>query len=120
MQGTLYEKYPLPSKIFAILEESIKSEDVNIAVLSKLDPIIKQTQEIIEGMLKMEVPSEFIITHLDILNIFQKIAPNKPERTICVVMTLGSTNPVPTVVATLTPKKTNAIKLKNAAHNMAQ
>ncbi len=35
-------------------------------------------------------------------------------------ITLGSTNPVPMVLATCNSKTKNATKLKNAAHNTAQ
>jgi hypothetical protein len=50
----------------------------------------------------------------------QAIAPTSPEKITYVVTEPGSTTPFPIVVATCSPKKRNAIKLKNAAQRTAR
>src|SRR2546425_11955034 len=50
---------------------------------------------------------------------FQTMAPRSPARITHWSTTLVSTTPLPTVVATWTPKPNAATKLKNAAHTTA-
>ena len=50
---------------------------------------------------------------------FQPRAPSRAARTTHCVTTWGSTTPLPTVVATFTPKIKAAAKLKNAAQKTA-
>ena len=47
------------------------------------------------------------------------IAAANPEKTTLLVTAEGSMMPLPTVLATLTPKPKAAAKLKNAAHSTA-
>ena len=50
---------------------------------------------------------------------FQAMAPSSPARITQWSTTAGSTTPLPTVVATFTPKPKAAAKLKKAAHTTA-
>lgn len=75
--AVLYNKYPINIKILTVLEESLTTEgDINVTTLNKLDPINKQVQEIITGLLKIKVPSTLAILHINLLNTFQAISEN--------------------------------------------
>ena len=50
--------------------------NTNPAVLSELDPIIKQTNDFLAGMLKITVPQPLVSAHLDILNALEGISEN--------------------------------------------
>lgn len=72
---TLQKKYPLKESIITVIAESIKSgtEDIDMKVLNKLDPTIKQMNGIISEMLILNVPPELAVLHLNAINSFQKM-----------------------------------------------
>ena len=73
----LYKKYQIKGSALGVLKESIVDENnINVNVLSKLDPIIKQTSMIINGTAKMEVPRELALLHLDLINVLQRLTEN--------------------------------------------
>lgn len=73
--AVLYKKYPINEKIINILKESLtENSEIDSSILSKLDPIIKQIEEVIAGMIKISVPSKIAVLHLDLINVFEKIA----------------------------------------------
>ncbi len=75
--GALFKKYTVTVSVSDILSESITSDgNINVSVLNKLDPVIKDISEIINGMKIMKVPPSFVYLHLDTLNGFEKVMEN--------------------------------------------
>ena len=73
----LYKKYPMNEKVVSIFKESlVGSEEINVSILAKLDPIIRQLKEIINGMISINVPSKLSVFHLDLINAFEVVAEN--------------------------------------------
>ncbi len=63
--------------VFTILQKFTADENnVDPSVLNKLDPIIKNTQGYINGMLKMSVPPSLASAHLNVVNGFERIVEN--------------------------------------------
>ncbi len=73
----LINKYPIDEKIVKVLQDSLNQDgDVDINKLDKLDPINKQIQEIITGLLKVKTPSKLALLHLNLINTFQNVSEN--------------------------------------------
>lgn len=74
----IHKKYPYPNyTVLDVLDKFIIDENnVDEGVLVQLDPIIKQTNNIINEMAKMNVPASLAIAHLEFLNEFQKFSEN--------------------------------------------
>ena len=51
-------------------------ENLDIEALSELDPITENMRKIIDGMAKMEVPSELAKLHLDFINTLERLIEN--------------------------------------------
>ena len=76
--NNLYKKYPMNGNVIDILNK-LNTPDNNIdnaSTLSELDPFIKQTKGIIDGMVKMAVPKELASLHLDVINGLEKLTEN--------------------------------------------
>ncbi|HEY4503450.1 MAG TPA: hypothetical protein VJC14_03410 [Candidatus Paceibacterota bacterium] len=74
---TVYSKYVIVSSPIDILQESLtEDEDLDGSVLEKLDPIIKQTQGIINGMIAIEVPQNLAPFHLALINALANLNEN--------------------------------------------
>ena len=72
-----FKKHTINVSIPDILAESMTNDgDIDVAVLDKLDPIIKHIKGIVNEMMVMKVPSSISVLHLDALNRFQKLAEN--------------------------------------------
>lgn len=75
--GNLYKKYPIQGRVLDILEEFVNSGDQpDASILSELDPIIKQTNNFMGGMLKIEVPQSLVVSHLGTLNALERLVEN--------------------------------------------
>jgi hypothetical protein len=73
----IYKNYKVNYTVMDILQKfSADTNNIDSTVLSKLDPIIGQTQSIINGMAKMTVPQSLAVLHLNALNDFEKVAEN--------------------------------------------
>lgn len=73
----IYAKYKVTYSVTDVLQQfSADENNVDTSVLNKLDPIITQTQSVIDGMIKMIVPQYFAFLHLNILNSFEKVLEN--------------------------------------------
>lgn len=74
----IYKKYPFPKDtVIDIIDEFVIDEEtVDESVLAKLDPIIKQYNNIIAEMVKMNVPEDVALLHLATLNSLQKLSEN--------------------------------------------
>lgn len=74
----IFNKYPYSNrKVLDVLDKfMIDENNVDESVLMELDPIVKQTNNIIEAMAKMKVPESLAFLHLDFLNELQKFSKN--------------------------------------------
>lgn len=73
----IYTKYPIKYTVLDVLQKFIIDENtVDESVLVELDPIIKQTNNIINEMAKMNVPSSLALLHLETLNNLEKVSEN--------------------------------------------
>lgn len=74
---SIFIKYQAKESVAEILEEFIgDGESENVAALARLDPIIKQTNTIISGMLAVKTPQALAQEHLDIVNALEKLSEN--------------------------------------------
>lgn len=73
----IYTKYPTKDTVANVLIEFVgDGTNVNVSALKKLDPIIKQTQSIIDARVKMEVPDQLAQAHLNVINAMEKLVEN--------------------------------------------
>lgn len=73
----IYTKYPIKYTVLDTLDKFIIDEDnVDENALLELDPIIKQTNNIINETAKMNVPPSLASLHLNVLNAMQKVSEN--------------------------------------------
>ncbi len=71
------QKYKANYTVFDILQKfAIDENNVDVAVLSELDPIIENLNKTIIDMAKMSVPQSLSILHLAVINTLEKIAEN--------------------------------------------
>lgn len=75
--GNVYKKYPLKGNVPAIMQKFVESGDEpDVKILSELDPILNQTQNLIEGMMKVEVPEDLSGAHLNLMNSLERVVEN--------------------------------------------
>lgn len=73
----IYQKYPIKKGVIAILQEfSADENDVDISILSELDPVIEQMTQILDAIVKTNVPQTLSALHLDLTNGFQRLLEN--------------------------------------------
>ena len=74
---SIQNKYPDKGNVIDVLQKFIVDENnVDASVLAELDPIIDQTQNIINAMLKTNVPSSLAQLHLDFINAGERLMEN--------------------------------------------
>ncbi|MFA5792010.1 MAG: hypothetical protein WC884_03165 [Candidatus Paceibacterota bacterium] len=74
---SIFKKYPAKESAVNVLQKFAPDEDtVDSSVLSELDPIIKQTQNIINELTKINVPESLALSHLDFINGMERLAEN--------------------------------------------
>ncbi|MBY0376774.1 thrombospondin type 3 repeat-containing protein [Patescibacteria group bacterium] len=70
-------KYPINGNTMDILQEFIgDGENVNPDALKKLDPIIKQTQQFIYGLVNIKTPPSLATLHLGTINALEQLTEN--------------------------------------------
>lgn len=75
--GALYKKYTTKDNVTEILKEFVNDgEEVNMEALVKLNPIIKQSEEVIKGMLTITTPPKISQAHLDLINALERSIEN--------------------------------------------
>lgn len=74
----IYKKYPgVDYTILDVLQKfMIDENNVDVGVLVKLDPIIKQTNNIISAMIKTSVPESISVLHLNFINAQERLVEN--------------------------------------------
>lgn len=74
---TVYQKNPLKGDVISILQEfNASGENPDVTILSKLDPLIKQTSALIGGMAAMTVPPSLAPLHLNLMNTLEQTIEN--------------------------------------------
>jgi len=73
--NNIYLKQRVKKGVPTILQE-FTADETNVAKLAELDPIIKQTNQIISESLKMPVPQSLSILHLNLINDSQRLLEN--------------------------------------------
>ena len=75
--NNIQAKYPIKESVTSILQKFAADENnVDTSVLVKLDEAITQTQNIINGILKVNVPQSLVSLHLDLLNAGERTLEN--------------------------------------------
>ncbi len=106
-------KYPIHNNVQGILQKFIVDDNnVDISVLSQLDPIIDQTNKIIAAMVKMSVPKSISAPHLDMVNALERLVENTSD------MKLYGTDPVLSMTA-ISQYDENTAALNSAISNLS-
>lgn len=80
LDNNLKKKYPTKGAVADILKRFIVDQNnIDITVLPELDPFIKQAEEGVNGMLKINVPSDLAQVHLDIINATERLMENESD-----------------------------------------
>lgn len=75
--NSIQAKYPIKESVTSILQKFVADENnPDTKVLIKLDGAINQTQNIINGILKVSVPQSLAPLHLDLLNAGERLMEN--------------------------------------------
>lgn len=76
--NNIYTKHPVTNyTILDVLQKfSADENDVDENALLKLDPIIAQTNKVIEEMLKISAPQSISVLHLNVINGLEKLSEN--------------------------------------------
>lgn len=74
------KKYPVSGSVMDVLKKFIINEtDVDVSALKELDPIITQTNKIIDALIKMEVPQSLSGSHLNVINAIEVLVENTSD-----------------------------------------
>jgi hypothetical protein len=75
--NSIYKKNRVSGNVPDILKKFIADgNNVDVGALTELDPIIKETQNMLDGIVKINVPSDFAQIHLDVINGLERLAEN--------------------------------------------
>ncbi|TSC77986.1 MAG: Uncharacterized protein G01um101424_120 [Parcubacteria group bacterium Gr01-1014_24] len=73
----IHDKYQTERTVIDVLQEFIADENnINAGVLLELDPIVEQTQNVINELVKMSVPQSLSVLHLDMINAMERLVEN--------------------------------------------
>ncbi len=111
----IYKKNPAVSyTILDVLQKFIIDENsVDASALVKLEPIIKQTNNIITAMLKINAPQSIATLHLSVINSFQRLVENISDIKLYdsdAIMALGG----------ISKYQENATRLETDLNNLAK
>lgn len=111
--NNVYLKNPIKGSAMAVLQKFIIDENnVDSSVLTELTPIIKQTQAIIDGAARIEVPQSLAPLHLEFLNSMERVVENLRDITLYdkdVIVALGG----------IIQYEKNSVYLETAVKNLA-
>ena len=75
--NAVYEKNKMKGTAIDVLQEFINDgQNENVEALKKLDPIIKQTNMIVSGMVAISTPKILAQAHLDMINAIERLIEN--------------------------------------------
>ena len=74
-------KYPeMKYAVLDVLQEfMVDEENIDLGVLPKLDPIILQTNKVIDAMVQMDTPQSIAPLHLNIVNSLERLSENMSD-----------------------------------------
>ena len=105
-------KYPVKYNVIDVLQKFIIDENnVDVSVLSELDPIISQKNKLINAMVKMSVPLSLSTLHLDVINSLERLVENTND------MKLYETDVIVSLSA-ISQYQQNTVRLSNALNNL--
>jgi hypothetical protein len=109
--NSLYSKMTIKYNVINILQKFVgDGTNVDDSALAELNPIILQTNTVIMGMAKMEVPQFLASAHLNLLNALQKTQENLSDIKLYntdAVVAFSAINQYQTSVANLTSSVNN-------------
>ncbi len=109
----VYSQNPIKYTVLDVMQKFIIDENnVDESVLPQLDPLIKQTNDIIAGMLKIGVPPSLAALHLELINQLQKLSENISDIRMFdtdIVVAMGG----------ISQYQTNTDNTQTAANNLA-
>jgi hypothetical protein len=74
---SLDTKYPINENVLGVLEKFVADQDnIDPSVLKELDPAIDQMQNIINAILKINIPQSISLSHLQVLNDGERVFEN--------------------------------------------
>lgn len=115
--NNIYDRYPTKNATIDVLYEIVIDENTfDESALAELDPIIKQTNNIINEMAKMNVPESLALSHLGLLNELQRFSENLSNIRIYdvdPVLAVGSISKYEASVANLESAASNLTKAIN-------
>ncbi len=69
--------YTVNYTVLDVLQKFMVDENnVDVSVLSKLDPIINQTNQVMQAGIKMSVPPSLAVMHLNVINSLERLSEN--------------------------------------------
>jgi len=90
----IYTNNPTKNNVADVIKEFVgDGTNPNEEALQKLDPVIKQLEEIINERVKLQVPDQLAPQHLDVINALERVVENLAD------IKLYSTDPVVTIGA---------------------
>ncbi|MEK7564561.1 MAG: thrombospondin type 3 repeat-containing protein [Patescibacteria group bacterium] len=73
----IFSKEPIKYTVLDVLQKFvIDEENVDVTILKELDPLIKQVNNIIINIISIGVPESLSTSHLEVVNIMQKLSEN--------------------------------------------
>jgi len=108
----ILSKITVKYTVIDVLQKFVGDENnENIEALSELDPIIKQTTDFINGMVKMETPQSLATLHLDVVNALERLIKNLNDIKLYdsdIIVALGA----------ISQYQTNTIALESATQKL--
>ncbi|HEY4513302.1 MAG TPA: hypothetical protein VJH06_02200 [Candidatus Paceibacterota bacterium] len=75
--GEIFKKYQANYSILDVLQKFIIDENnVDASALLEFNPLIDQTNRLIDGMVKVSVPPSFLSYHVDVVNALERVVEN--------------------------------------------
>lgn len=110
--NSIFEKYKMSYRVVDVLQKFIIDENnVDVSILTKLDPIIKQLNKIIDASVKISVPQSISDLHLNVINAIQRLVENLND------IKLYDTDPIMTVGA-ISQYENNSVLLESATKDL--
>ncbi|MFA6520122.1 MAG: thrombospondin type 3 repeat-containing protein [Candidatus Paceibacterota bacterium] len=109
----VYQKYKMDYTVLDVLQKFIIDENnVDVTVLKELNPIITNTNKMIDALVKISVPSSVSAIHLSVINSLERLVENLSAIKLFdtdVIVALGG----------ISQYEKNAAKLESDSNNLA-
>lgn len=74
--GVIMKGYPIIDPVEVLKKSITDTGDIDTSILPQLDPFINQTKKIIVELVNTEVPQDFSLAHLNMINALEKVSEN--------------------------------------------